>query len=57
MEQFGELERLPMFAQIAVSRFEVTPFDTMVAIAPKRSKNFAAYNADLEVLRAEGLAD
>lgn len=57
VEQFGGLERLPVFAQIAARRFEATPFDTVVAIAPKRSKHFATYLADLEVLRAEGLAD
>jgi hypothetical protein len=57
VEQFDELERLPTFAQIVVQRLEATPFDTMVAIAPKRSKNFANYKADLEVLRVEGLAD
>ncbi|MFG2951445.1 hypothetical protein [Streptomyces adustus] len=57
VEQFGSLERLPPVAQFAARRFESTPFDTTVAIAPKRSKHFASYLADLEVLRAEGLAD
>lgn len=57
VEQFGPLERLPSYAQIAASRFESTPFDTVVAIAPKRSKHFATWKAELEVLRAEGLAD
>jgi hypothetical protein len=57
MERFGHLERLPTFARIAASRFKATPFDTLVAIAPKRSKHFATYKAALEVLRVEGLAD
>ncbi|MEU4154461.1 hypothetical protein [Streptomyces sp. NPDC026659] len=57
LERFGDLARLPLFAQIAARRFEATPFDTVVAIAPRRSKHFATYLAELEVLRAEGLAD
>ncbi|MFB7336962.1 hypothetical protein ACFC00_35875 [Streptomyces adustus] len=57
VEQFGSLERLPPVARFAARRFESTPFDTTVAVAPRRSKHFASYLADLEVLRAEGLAD
>ncbi|MEU9403118.1 hypothetical protein [Streptomyces sp. NPDC048242] len=57
LEQFGDLERLPLFAQIAARRFEGTPFGTTVAVAPRRSKRFATYLAELEVLRTEGLAD
>jgi hypothetical protein len=57
VEQFGRLERLPTYAQIAARRFESTPFDTLVAVAAKRSKHFAAHKNQLEVLRAEGLAD
>jgi hypothetical protein len=56
VEQFSQLERLPSYAQICASRFEATPFDTLVAVAPKRSRHFAARRAALEVLRAEGLA-
>ena len=48
---------LPVYAGIAVSRFELTPFDSLVAIAPRRSKNFAQYLADLEHLRRAGLAE
>ncbi|MFH8385863.1 hypothetical protein ACH4E7_33910 [Kitasatospora sp. NPDC018058] len=57
VEQFGQIDRLPTFAQIAAHRFEATPFDSLVAIAPKRSKHFATCLAELEVLRREGLAD
>ncbi len=48
---------LPVYAGIAVSRFEMTPFDSLVAVAPRRSKNFAQYLADLEYLRSAGLAE
>lgn len=48
---------LPHYAQICVSRFETTPFDSLVAIAPRRSKNFSRYIEDLEYLRQAGLAD
>lgn len=48
---------LPLYARIAVSRFESSPFDTLVAIAPKRSKNFRAILRDLEQLRGRGLAE
>ncbi|WP_052069500.1 hypothetical protein [Streptacidiphilus albus] len=56
-EHFGDLKKLPDFARFAVSRFEATPFDTLVAIAPKRSKNFTTWLAELQILRTEGLAD
>jgi hypothetical protein len=48
---------LPVYAGIAVSRFELTPFDSLVAIAPRRSKNFAQHLEDLEYLRRAGLAE
>jgi hypothetical protein len=40
-----------------IHRTEATPFDTLVAVAPKRSEHFADYKAALEVLRVEGVAD
>ncbi len=39
-----------------VSRFESTPFDSIVAVAPKGSKRFRDYMADIEWLHAKGLA-
>ena len=57
VNQFGPLGKLPSYAQIAASRFEATPFDTLVAIAPTRSKHFARWKAELDVLRTEGLAN
>jgi hypothetical protein len=52
-----ELGALPPFAQIFAGRFEVTPFDTIVAIAPTRSKDFPVLRAELEKLREAGLAE
>lgn len=48
---------LPAYASIAVSRFESTPFDTIVAVAPKRSKNFAQIKEHYQELRVRGLAE
>ncbi len=48
---------LPIYAEISISRFEETPFDSLVAIAPKRSKNFARYMEDFQYLRQAGLAE
>lgn len=48
---------LPNFARIAISRFEVTPFDSFVAMAPKRSRNFDRIRAELQELRDRGLAE
>lgn len=48
---------LPAYAKIWVSRFEVSPFDSIVAIAPKKSPKFHAYMQDLRWLRSVGLAD
>jgi hypothetical protein len=52
-----ERAELPGYAGIAISRFETTPFDSLVAIAARRSKNFAQQLADLEYLRRAGLAE
>lgn len=51
------LDPFPVRARIEAGRFEVTPFDSIVAIAPKRSKNFDQIRADLEELRKAGLAE
>jgi hypothetical protein len=48
---------LPSFASIAVSRFETTPLDCIVAVAPKRSKNFVEIRDHLQELRERGLAE
>lgn len=48
---------LPSFASIAISRFESTPFDSIVAVAPKRSKNFAEIKAHYQELRDRKLAE
>jgi hypothetical protein len=37
-------------------RFESTPFDSIVAVAPKGSRRFRDYMADIEWLHAKGLA-
>lgn len=45
---------LPVYA---ASRFEESPFDSIVGIAPKGSKNFASYMKDVEWLYGNALAD
>ncbi|NRQ38225.1 hypothetical protein HII36_41305 [Nonomuraea sp. NN258] len=52
-----DLGGFPGFARIAAGRFESTPFDSMVAIAPKRSEKYAERLAGLEFLRRRGLAE
>lgn len=58
-ESFAGVDRseLPTFASIAVSRFDATPLDSLVAVAPKRSKRFAETRAQLQELRDRGLAE
>jgi hypothetical protein len=43
--KFSGIDRdeLPRCAKIWTSRFEATPFDSLVAVAPKRSKHFAEW--------------
>jgi hypothetical protein len=48
---------LPSYAAIATSRFESTPFDTLVAVAPKRDKKFPEILAQLRELRDRKIAD
>jgi hypothetical protein len=57
-EAFGDLDPrgLPGYAGIWASRFESTPFDSIVGIAPKGSKNFMKVMADIEWLHRQGFA-
>jgi hypothetical protein len=48
-------DELPESAQIWVDRFDATPFDSIVAVAPQRSKYFADYMRDIEWLRERNL--
>lgn len=52
-----DVGEFPVRAQVEVERFELTPFDSIVAVAPTRSKNFAKTKAALDELRAHGLAE
>ncbi|MFH7595278.1 hypothetical protein WDV06_09265 [Streptomyces racemochromogenes] len=47
----------PPYARIWVSRFEVSPFDSLVAVAPKASRKFADYMRDLVWMRENDLAE
>ncbi len=57
-EAFSERDwrGLPGYAGIMASRFESTPFDSIVGIAPKGSKEFAKAMAGIEWLYSQGLA-
>ncbi|MFC9932299.1 hypothetical protein [Streptomyces sp. NPDC127190] len=46
---------LPTYAGIWVSRFTETPFNSIVAIAPRRSKSFSKYMQDIEWLHEQNL--
>jgi hypothetical protein len=48
---------LPPYAGVAVSRFEASPFDSLVAVAPRRSKDFEQRLSELSELRRLGVAD
>jgi hypothetical protein len=52
-----DLSDLPLRAQIAASRLESTPFDSLVAVAPTRAKDFAEVKAAFDEMRARGLAE
>ncbi len=57
-EVIAEAKReLPLGPQIAASRFESTPFESIVAVVSRRSKNFAAELQEFEQLRKAGLAE
>ncbi|MEV6734849.1 hypothetical protein [Streptomyces sp. NPDC051364] len=48
---------LPTYAKIWVSRFNESPFSSLVGIAPKASKYFNDYMREIEWLRANNLVD
>jgi hypothetical protein len=50
-------DSLPVGAKIAASRFESTPFDSIVAVVSRRSKNFARDLEEFERVRKAGLAE
>jgi hypothetical protein len=53
-----DLGGFPLLARVAVERFEATPFDSIVAIAPKRDKTFfPKMKAAMDELRNAGLAE
>jgi uncharacterized protein YjbI with pentapeptide repeats len=52
-----DLSELPVRARIAVGRFESTPFDSIVTVAPTRSKTFHETKSALDELRVNGLAE
>ncbi|WKX09795.1 hypothetical protein [Streptomyces sp. NL15-2K] len=52
-----DLGSLSTFAKIAVDRFEVTPFDSIVAVTPRRSSYFTEALAGYQELRDLGVAD
>jgi hypothetical protein len=52
-----DLTEFPVVARIEASRFEITPFDSIVAIVSKRTKNFERFRDGLEQLRKAGLAE
>jgi hypothetical protein len=57
-EAFGDIDwrGLPGYVGIWASRFESTPFDSIVGIAPKGSKKFGKVMADIEWLHRRGFA-
>jgi hypothetical protein len=57
-EKFAEVNRseLPSYANIWAGRFNETPFDSFIAVAPKRSKNFRKYMENIDWLHNAGLA-
>lgn len=58
-ESFANIDwrELPGYSSIWASRFDETPFDSIVAIAPKASRELGKYMADAEWLRDQGLID
>ncbi|OKI30159.1 hypothetical protein [Streptomyces sp. CB03911] len=49
-------EDLPPYVRTWVSRFDESPFDSLVGIAPKRSRSFAKYMHDIEWIHSQNLA-
>ncbi|MGW4523939.1 hypothetical protein [Amycolatopsis sp. NPDC004378] len=58
-EHRAELDRrsVPDGAQSVFSRFDISPFDSMVVVAPKRSKRFQRLKELFDGLREAGLAE
>jgi hypothetical protein len=50
-------DQLPVGPNIAASRFDSTPFDSIVAVVGRRSKNFARDLEEFEQIRKAGLAE
>jgi hypothetical protein len=50
-------EQLSPIARIWADRFSATPFDSLVAIAPRRSTRFRDYLRAIDELRREGFAE
>jgi hypothetical protein len=55
IEQAGQ--ELPNYPSVVASRFESTPFDSIVGVVPRRSKNFAEWLEQFEQVRKAGLAE
>ncbi|GAB2860758.1 hypothetical protein GCM10027074_29840 [Streptomyces deserti] len=53
----ADLSDLPVYAGIAAGRFGVSPWDSIVAVAPGRSKSFGQVLSELDELRGMGLAE
>ncbi|GLW64880.1 hypothetical protein Arub01_31240 [Actinomadura rubrobrunea] len=51
------MDSLPRVVRIEASRFEDTPFDSIVAVAPRRSKHFERYLAEFQQAREAGLVE
>ncbi len=53
----ADVDTLPGMAQIAAERVLESPYDSIVAVAPTRSKDFQEIMEELVVLRDRGIAD
>jgi hypothetical protein len=52
-----DMDSMPLGPRIAASRFESSPFDSIVAVVSRRSKNFARDLEEFERVRKAGLAE
>lgn len=52
-----EQDAFPDYASVWMRRFALTPFESMVVAAPKRSEHFHGYMRDIKWLVDSGLAD
>ncbi len=53
----ADLDTLPDMAKLAAERALKSPYDSVVAVAPSRSKGFQEFLDELVVLRERGIAD